>query len=158
MQALTGSHPVPMVVRAVLTAVLLAFLASMPLAVQATPTLDPAQPVAAVAITTGPSVIVTWIPGPEPADSFQVYGVTNGTLSPLTSAQPDQTSALLPADTPKFHEYAVTAWHDGIQTQATTTLLDLNDPCVAIYSIDPPEVFISNCLDGGPGPQVEIKT
>lgn len=137
--------------RATLAAVLLAVLGSLVVSAQADPSVDLAQPVAAVALTSGGGTTVAWVPGAEPVQSFQIYGVKGGTLAPLTVAGPDQTSAQVPVG---FPQYAVTAWHDGTQTNATLATAEASDPCLAVYPGIPPDVAVS--VGGCLGTHVEI--
>lgn len=124
---------------------LLIILAAAP--ASAAPVPDPAQPTAAAAVLIADGAILSWLPSAVPADSYEVYGVTNGVLSPLGSVGADHLTAAVPAG---FGGYAVTAWHAGTESQPTNATLRVagSGPCVSVYQTIPPSVFIGNCLTG----------
>lgn len=122
---------------------ILALVALQPMSSAGESPIDPARPLSASAILMQGSALLTWVPSPLPADSFQIYGVTStGTLSPLTTATPDTISVTVPLG---FSGYAVTAWHEGVQSNATNAALSVYVPCATVGTGVPPPVFIGSC-------------
>jgi len=134
-----------MVVRVPLVVCLAALLAILPALAGADGLPDAAQPIAASALITPTSVLVSWLPGAMPVSGFEVYGIQDGTPVALASVGPTETSAPAPTG---YTTYAVSAWYDGTQTQATQAVVELTDPCVAIYPGTPPGVAVApaSCL------------
>jgi hypothetical protein len=90
-----------------------------------------ARPLAAFAFDSEGGALVTWTPGPEPADSFRIYGVRDGARVPLADATATQTSAEVPTG---FTAYAVTAMRDGAES---APVIAINGGATYCVTVDP---------------------
>lgn len=109
---------------------------------------EPTKPVAAIAIASDPTAIVSWIPGIEAPDAYRVYGVQGESMSLLSSVAGDVLNTEVAGH---FPAYAVTAVTDGIESAPTLTGSASSDGCLTIRT-DPPSVDVGNCgLGGGDG-------
>lgn len=95
-------------------------------------------------VTQGDEVaLVSWIPGPEVADYYNVYGVSDsGVPTPLASAQSSDLPARVAGG---YSTYAVSGVKLGIESQL---VYPLGDKCLRV-GLDPPDVGIDDCPHTG---------
>ena len=89
----------------------------------------------------GGTALVTWLPGRQLADSYNVYGVAGSSLVLLTTALATDTSATTPAG---YQAYAVTGVKAGVESEAVLTPVV---PCVYVDLLPPggPDAAVDDC-------------
>lgn len=99
------------------------------------------RPIAAFAFESNGGAVVSWIPGPEPADFYRVYGVRGETLVPLVDVT--EMRAEVPLG---FPAYGVTAVSGGVES--TPAIAVLTGLCVYVdWTVVPPAYAIGDCDD-----------
>jgi hypothetical protein len=108
----------------------------------ADPTIDPLAPVSVTAVVLDGVVDVTWVPGLQPADSFNVYGVDpSGALTFIQTMPSNETKVAL---SQLFPNYAVSGIAGTTESSAARTSVV---PCISA-ELFPPSVGVGSC---GPG-------
>ncbi|MEA3200989.1 MAG: hypothetical protein QOE90_2417 [Thermoplasmata archaeon] len=109
--------------------------------------IDPHAPVLAIASTTGNAVAVSWVPGAEAPDYFNVYGMDNGTRTLLGTGVTANHAEVAWG----FPSYEVTAVTGTTETAALVAVAFLTDICrVEVDDGPPPTVNAGGCTPGLP--------
>lgn len=96
-----------------------------------------ARPLAALAFENEAGALLTWMPGPEPADVYHVYGLRDGALVLIPEATTTGTHAQVPSG---FDAYGVTAVREGVESAPAFAV---KAPASCVYvDLDPPSVTI----------------
>lgn len=109
-------------------------------------------PAAASAIVTLTQAVVSWVPGPELADFYNVYGITASgaavTLAQSAGPVPDAASLVVDGS---YATYAVTGVRDGVESPPVYAVMGEAPvpPCVDVDpSSVPPAYYIGpSCLE-----------
>ena len=113
-----------------------------------------ARPLAAFASESGAGALVTWIPGPERADFYRVYGLRDGALVPIPEATTTGTSAEVPSG---FTAYGVTAVRDGAESAPVLAVRGGTGYCVYLdWTTIPPTYAIGNDCTRAARPRVAL--
>lgn len=99
------------------------------------------EPTAVLPITFGDTTLVTWVPGPVPADKYHVYGLKGDMVIPLATATGTQVE--VPSD---YDGYAVAGEHNARVSPRATGLV-----CVDINVGPPPAVHLCGRTPRIPG-------
>lgn len=134
--------------------VILAALAAVPSVTHAQAPYDPTAPLASVAIVSGTSTLVQWIPGPQAPDAYAIIGVKDGTSTTLATTLPTTTQATVPSGFSIYYVEAVTG--DDVSPAVVATQVTLL--CVGVdFTQTPPEPFIgSGCHVAVGSPKVGV--
>lgn len=140
-----------------------AFLTALPFAVGDTP--NPTTPAGAVAFLSDENAIVSWAPGSEMPDAFNVYSVVNGSRtllettpgtdlkaevdapppSPCIGVDPDGPDVWAGCTGGPF--YAVSAMKSGVESPMTAASVVIGVPCIGLDPRFPPDVVVG-CMGG----------
>lgn len=140
-----------------------ALLTTLPLALAADD--NPTTPAAATAFLSGGKAIVSWVPGAETADAFNVYAIANGSRTLIETTPGSDLKAEVDAPPPgpcvaldpEFPpdvvvgctgglSYAVSAMKGGIESPMTAAALVVGTPCIQLDP-DGPAVWVG-CMGG----------
>ncbi|HEX2022950.1 MAG TPA: hypothetical protein VHH36_09550 [Candidatus Thermoplasmatota archaeon] len=103
-------------------------------------------------------VLVSWTPGPEPADVYRVYGVSAGELV-LLSEQPAASGSTVLIGV-EFSSYGVSGVENGVESVVVPAVLIAPLlPCHVWIDTSPPGYFTDCPLPGKPvrGPDLKIR-
>lgn len=95
-------------------------------------------PTKAFAVASSSGVIVTWAPGPLPADHYVVYGLRDGSTVPIHYAEITETTVEAEGG---FPQYGIVGFLNGAPSPLLVAT-SINPSCIVEISHSPPSIVI----------------
>lgn len=130
--------------RAALVALVVAIMTATPSAIAT----DDHAPSTVEAIVGVAKALVSWVPGPTPADEYRVYGANGGIPTLLAVVDGRPVEEFVAAVDSGYTTYAVSGVRDGTESRLVFAG-EIHGDCIMV-SYDPPAIiYDTDCLTGG---------